>query len=224
MNKPRALIFDLDGTLTDSAPAIGRALNRLWADMQRAPIPQVAIRGYIGDGPTALIKCARRDSGLEPEPAAEQAETSEFMRIYAEDGPGGEIFPGAIEVCEELVSAGLELAVCTNKPQDAAWRLLSMLGLAPFLVGCVGGDATPSRKPDPAHVLETLKLFNNIAPSQALMVGDGLQDVAAAEAAGVNVIVASYGYGGVSTARTDLPSIKTIRDLPELLELKRDKP
>ena len=71
MNSPRAVIFDLDGTLTDSAPAIGRALNRLWAEMQRAPIPQVAIRGYIGDGPAALIKCARRDSGLEPDPEAD---------------------------------------------------------------------------------------------------------------------------------------------------------
>jgi phosphoglycolate phosphatase len=217
MERPRGLIFDLDGTLTDSAPAIGRAVNRVWAGKNRKPLTDIAVREYIGDGPAILIARARKGSGLACDPAAETAETDEFMRFYAEDGPGGDIFPGAVEVCEKLVKAGLQLAVCTNKPQDAAWRLLSALGLAPFMVGCVGGDIVPFRKPDPAHVLAALDLFKNVPPSGALMVGDGRQDVAAAEAAGLGVVVASYGYGGVAAERPDLPVIKTINDLPPLL-------
>ncbi|MGZ0189937.1 MAG: HAD-IA family hydrolase [Alphaproteobacteria bacterium] len=213
----RAVIFDLDGTLTDSAPAMGRALNAVWEDLGREPVDDAVVRGFIGDGPAVLIEKARARIGLPSTCADVQLETAAFMEAYAADGPGGDIYPGALETLQILHAAGIPMAVCTNKPQAAADHLLKALGFAQFLVGAVGGDATPKRKPDPAHALAALALFEGIQPEDCVLVGDGPQDVTSAEAAGIAAIVAAYGYGGAASLRPDLPAIDRIIDLPALL-------
>ncbi len=222
MRRPRAVLFDLDGTLTDSAPAIARALAVVWRAAGRSPPPLDAVRDMIGDGPGVLIEKSRQFSGLKEDADAAAAEVDAFMQAYSADGPGGDAYPDALATLRSLAAGGTAMAVCTNKPQAAAERLLAALGFAPFLAGVVGGDATPRRKPDPAHVQRALALLAEIAPEDAVLVGDGLQDVAAAEAAGVPVIVARYGYGGAHAARPDLPAIDAIGELPAFLERAAD--
>lgn len=217
MRQWRAIVFDLDGTLTDSAPAMTRALNAVWRDLGRPETDATAVKGYIGDGPRLLIERARRTLGLDAEAGAAARETAAFLDAYAAEGPGGALYPGVLETLTCLRASGFHLAVCTNKPQGPADRMLAALGLAPLLAGAVGGDAAPRRKPDPAHVLAALARIGDIAPADAVLVGDGPQDVAAAEAAGLGVIVAAYGYGGAADLRPDLPKIDGIEALPALL-------
>lgn len=214
----QAVIFDLDGTLSESAPAIARALAATWEDLGRAPPSLAAARAMIGDGPGVLIEKARQAAGLSNNPAATAQETDLFLKKYALEGHGGDPYPGALEVLETLAKRGLKLAVCTNKPQDAAERLLNGLGFAPFLEGVTGGDRAPARKPDPAHAAAALALCDGVPPEAAVLVGDGPQDIASGEAAGLRVIVASYGYGGAAEARPDLPAIASISKLPALLD------
>lgn len=219
MGRIRAVIFDLDGTLTDSAPEIAQALNAVWADLGRPAVPLGTVAGYIGDGPGKLIERARAALGLAAETAAIDRETDAFLAAYAAAGPGGEAYPGALEVVRRLAEAGFRLGVCTNKPQAAAERLLDTLGFARWLDGVVGGDTAPRRKPDPAHVLAALDRLDGIAPGEAMLVGDGPQDVDAGEAAGLAVVVAAYGYGGAAALRPDLPAIAAIDALPAMLGL-----
>ena len=216
MRRLSTIILDLDGTLTDSAPAMTDALNAIWLAAGRAGFDAAAVRSFIGDGPAALIARARAASGLADDAALTRQETAAFMAAYAA-GPGGAAYPGAAETLAALRAAGFRLSVCTNKPQAAAEHLLAALGFAPYLAGVVGGDATPRCKPDPAHVRAALALTPGAEPEEAVLVGDGPQDVAAAEAAGVAAIVAAYGYGGAATLRPDLPVIRSIRELSDLL-------
>lgn len=216
MGRWRAVLFDLDGTLTDSAPALMAALNQVWAAEGRPLFDQNAVRSFVGDGPAVMIERARAASDLAADADVAARETQAFMTAYTGAGPGGDLYPGALDVVQGLRRAGYRLAVCTNKPQGAAEALLAAHGAMPFLDGIVGGDATPRRKPDPAHIQAALDQLG-VPPADAVLVGDGPQDVAAAEAAGVDVIVAAYGYGDMAAARPDLPAIEDIRALPAQL-------
>jgi phosphoglycolate phosphatase len=214
----KGVIFDLDGTLSESAPAIARALAATWRDLGRAEPTLEATRAMIGDGPALLIQRARVAAGLQDDPDAVKSETRQFLDNYALEGPGGDPFPGALEVLATLAGMGLKLSVCTNKPQIAAERLLDGLGFSQYLEGVVGGDAVPAQKPDPAHANAAVALLGDIPVDAAMLVGDGPQDIASGEAAGLQVIVAAYGYGGVAEARPDLPVISDIGVLPALLQ------
>lgn len=214
----KGIIFDLDGTLSESAPAIARALAATWRDLGRTEPTLEATRAMIGDGPALLVQRARAASGLLDDAAAVKSETRQFLDNYALEGPGGDPFPGALDVLAALAGMGLKLSVCTNKPQIAAERLLDGLGFSQYLEGAVGGDSVRAQKPDPAHANAALALLGDIPADAAILVGDGPQDIASGEAAGLQVIVAAYGYGGVAETRPDLPVISAIGALPALLQ------
>lgn len=214
----KAVVFDLDGTLSDSVGAICAALTETWTNLGRPPPSLSATREMIGDGPGVFIEKARAALGLPEDKAAIQAETTAFLDAYVNAGPGGTAYDRAAATLKACADMGLRLVVCTNKPQAPAEILLADLGFSPWLAGVVGGDAVPARKPDPAHVLAALALFDDeILPQQAVFIGDGPQDVAAGEAAGLAVIIAAYGYGGMAESRPDLPSIERIDALPDVL-------
>ena len=187
----RTLLLDLDGTLVDSAPDLAASLNRVLAP-PGAPFTPAEIAPMIGDGAGVLARRAAAARGLPDSP--------EMARRFAEDYGAHaaeltRLYPGVLDGLRALTAAGWRLAVCTNKPVAAAHTLLAALGLQELLAAVGGGDSFPVRKPDPEHMLATLRLAGG-EPGAAVAVGDHRNDVAAARGAGLPCIFAAWGYGG----------------------------
>ncbi|MFN8981564.1 MAG: phosphoglycolate phosphatase [Alphaproteobacteria bacterium] len=193
---PRCAVFDLDGTLVDSAPDIHAALDRLMARRHLPGFARAEVVGMIGDGVRVLLEraCAARSIALD------QAGFDHFMADYeANAAVLTRPFAGIPELLGALGDAGWRLAVCTNKPEAAARVLLSGLGLDRHFSALGGGDSFPMRKPDPGHLRATLAAAG-AAPEQAVMIGDHANDMLAARGAGVRAIFAGWGYGPQSMA------------------------
>ncbi|WP_282609481.1 HAD-IA family hydrolase [Pelagibius sp. Alg239-R121] len=190
------LICDLDGTLVDSAPDLAGALVELLAQESRKSLSLQQVKSMIGDGVAKLVERGFTATGICPEPPAFEALVARFVDIYntrlvAETRP----YPGTLEVLSALKDAGWTLIVCTNKPEAPSHEILRALQLAPLFEAVAGGDTFPYRKPDPRHLL-TLLQQAGIAQDTAIMFGDGRADVAAARAAGIPCLLATFGYGG----------------------------
>lgn len=191
----RTLLLDLDGTLVDSAPDLAASLNRVLAPAS-APFTPTEIAPMIGDGAAMLARRALAARGLPDDPDMVRRFTEDYGAHAAElTRP----YPGVLEGLRALTAAGWQLAVCTNKPEAAARTLLAALGLLEMLAAVGGGDSFPVRKPDPEHMLATLRLAGG-EPGAAVAVGDHRNDVAAARGAGVPCIFAAWGYGGPEMA------------------------
>jgi phosphoglycolate phosphatase len=189
----RAILFDLDGTLVDTAPDLAGALNYVLALEGRPPIDPVSVRALVGDGARVLIERGMAATGAPATPAQLEQRFDDFIRYYGVHiADASQAFPEVPEVVGALAKQA-RLAVCTNKPEMLSNRLLSALGLAPPFQAVVGGDSLPVRKPHPGHVLGTLERLG-IAPSDAVMIGDSRNDVVSAQAAGLPVVVVSFGY------------------------------
>jgi len=194
----KAVVFDLDGTLIDSAPDLASALNRLLARESLPPVPLADVHMMIGDGVAKLVERGfaahgRSLGGAELENLARRFVADYEPNSAVETRP----FPGVLAALGELGGAGLALGVCTNKPEAATRAILAAFGMDAHISAVVGGDTVPgARKPDPATLLETLRRLG-AAPGQAIAVGDSPNDVGAARAAGVPVIAVSFGYSRV---------------------------
>ncbi len=188
------LIFDLDGTLIDSAPDLHRSLNAVLAEQGRAPVGLDGIRAMVGDGAAKLVERGFADTGTAVEPAALPGLVQRFLLHYA---AGRHVlthaFPGVAETLALLRERGCRLGVCTNKPYGPTMEILQLLGLTGFFGAVTGGDSLPVRKPDPGHLLGTLDLLG-AAAEHAVMIGDSANDVAVARAAGVPAVIVRYGY------------------------------
>ena len=192
----RCAVFDLDGTLVDSAPDIHAALDRLMARRRLPGFARAEVVGMIGDGVRVLLEraCAARGIALDEE------SFDHFMADYeANAAVLTRPFAGIPELLRGLGDAGWRLAVCTNKPEAAARVLLAGLGLDRHFRALGGGDSFPMRKPDPGHLRATLAAAG-AAPEQAVMIGDHANDMLAARGAGVRAIFAGWGYGPQSMA------------------------
>ncbi len=188
------LIFDLDGTLIDSAPDLHRSLNAVLAEQGRAPVALDGIRAMVGDGAARLVERGFADTGEAVEPAALPGIVQRFLLHYSAGRHAlTRAFPGVHDTLAALQEQGCLLAVCTNKPYGPTVEILELLGLARFFGAVTGGDSLPVRKPDPGHLLGTLDLLGAVAAS-AVMIGDSANDVAVARAAGVPSVVVRYGY------------------------------
>ncbi|MBE7218522.1 MAG: phosphoglycolate phosphatase [Caulobacteraceae bacterium] len=188
------LVFDLDGTLVDTAPDLIGALNTVLGEEKLAPVPLAAARHLVGQGGRALLRRGFADSGREVDPADEDRLFQRFLDAYREHiADESRPYPGVTEALEALSVAGARLAVCTNKPGAYARLLLDALGLAERFAAVVGADETPARKPDTRHLLHAIAGAGG-DPTLALMVGDSLPDVAAARGAGAPVVLVSFGY------------------------------
>jgi phosphoglycolate phosphatase len=219
-----AVLFDLDGTLLDTAADLGAALDAALAESGIEPCGEAAVRLYIGKGAPTLVAraLASRQRG---DDAALHAYTLErFFHHYGRLNDEGRHralpYPGAGDCLAALHAAGLPLAVVTNKQHRFALALMQRLGWAAWLQAIVGGDTLPERKPHPAPLLHACKLLG-AAPQRCLMVGDSLNDVAAAHAAGLRIICVPYGYNEGQDARL-LPAngfVETLAELPARLGL-----
>lgn len=212
------IVFDLDGTLVDSLADLAAALNRLLAAEGRPALSEPAVRKMVGDGVAKLVARGFAACGPAVEESALEALVERFKADY--EPRAAELtrpYPGAAEALASLKAAGWRLAVCTNKPQAATLHILEATGLLPHLEAIGGGDRFPYRKPDPRHLTATVAEAGSV-PARAVMVGDGPQDIAAAQAASMRAIAALYGYGGLG-AQPGTPSIADFADLPGALLL-----
>lgn len=186
------VVFDLDGTLVDSAADLAVAINAMLADLGREPLSVPAVRRMIGDGVAMLVTralAARDCPQADPETAARI-----FMRHYESRATAlTTAFPGAADALRALRDAGIPLAVCTNKPARISAEILDSLGLAAYFARVIGGDSLPFRKPDPRVLLALLESFA-ARPEDSLLVGDSEVDAATARAAGVPFVLMKHGY------------------------------
>jgi phosphoglycolate phosphatase len=188
----QAIIFDLDGTLVDSADDLRAALNRLLGDLGLRSIEATEIKGMIGDGVLKLIE--RALVAANGDPGQKEALLGRFLEIYqANPATLTHCYPGVVDTLEALRRKDFRLAVVTNKPVFATNQILAALSLAEFFPVVIGGDSLQKRKPDPAPLLEAARQLE-VDVSQLLMVGDNIHDVEAAHAAAMRCVAVSYGY------------------------------
>jgi len=190
----QSVIFDLDGTLIDTAGDLHASTNHALSIIGRDAVPLDAVKADVGYGALRLIEC-----GLERTGGCDgidmEALKQEFLLYYAENiAVNSSLFPGGLSMLTALQSRGIQMAICTNKPQKLAIKLLEDLNLTHFFVAITGGDSFPFKKPDPRHILETIKLLGT---NSVLMVGDASPDILGAKAAGIPVAAAAYGYADV---------------------------
>jgi N-acetyl-D-muramate 6-phosphate phosphatase len=186
----RAVLFDLDGTLLDTAPDMVGALNALLHEQGRAPLPYESVRSVVSHGAARLVKSGFPDAG----PAEAAALQGRFLEIYRGAlSRGTRLFPGMPLVLETLAARHLKSGVVTNKPAWLTDPLLEALGLRARFECVVSGDTLAERKPHPLPLLHAAQLAG-VAPAECIYVGDAERDVQAAHAAGMQAIVADYGY------------------------------
>jgi 2-phosphoglycolate phosphatase len=194
VNAPgRGVLFDLDGTLADTAPDLGYALNqqRLARGMPELPIE--AVRSQASSGARGLLKIG---FGIEPGQSGYEALRDEFLDIYEENlARNSRLFPGVSTLLEQIERRGLRWGIVTNKSERFTFPLLRALVLIERAACVICGDTTPIPKPHPAPLLAAANKLGIPAP-QCIYVGDDVRDVQAGHAAGMPVVVARYGYLG----------------------------
>jgi phosphoglycolate phosphatase len=210
----RSLLLDLDGTLVDSVPDLAAALNRLMAARGLAGFTHAETALMVGDGVAKLVERAFAARGRTPDAGAMAEYSADYLAHAAvETRP----YPGVVEGLRAFAGEGWRLAVCTNKPEAAARALLAALDLAQYFAAVGGGDSFPVRKPDPAHLLATLRAAGGTTAC-AVMAGDHANDVAAARGAGLQCIFAGWGYGPPAMAKG---AVAVARDFAELVSIAR---
>jgi phosphoglycolate phosphatase len=190
-----AVLFDLDGTLADTAPDMARTVNVMRERRGLAPVASEKVRPHVSKGARGMICSAFEMTVEHPEYAAMR---DEFLDIYAGNLCIGTcLFPGMAELLEALESGGMRWGVVTNKFERFAQSVLEGLGLAARVGVVVGGDTLARSKPFPDPLLHAAAVLG-AQPARTLYVGDDPRDVQAARAAGMPVLVAGYGYLGDS--------------------------
>jgi phosphoglycolate phosphatase len=188
------LVFDLDGTLADTAGDLINCLNVLLARDGHEDLPVSAARTMVGAGARALIQRGFAARGAEVAPPRLELLVKEFLSHY-EDHIADEtkLFPGTEAAMERFAEAGFRLAVCTNKPEHLAKLLLSRLGVGDRFAAICGRETFPVSKPDPGALLLTIEAARG-DPRRAVMVGDSKTDIDTAKNARVPVVAVDFGY------------------------------
>ena len=192
--RPSAIVWDLDGTLVDSAPDLATALNSVLDMRGFFTLSVNEVRTMIGNGVPKLVQRGFNAVGVRPEPAQLDELVTIFAREYAACATQRtRPYPHVVETLETFREMNIPMGVCTNKPESFTRQILAGLGLAAFFSSVIGGDTTSTRKPDPQPVLACIRGLAS-APGSSLMIGDSVHDVHAAHAAGVVVGVVPWGY------------------------------
>lgn len=192
------IVFDLDGTLIDTAPDLIGATNHVLAGLSLPPRPADAVQPWISFGARRMIEEALHQSGI----PQSQTQIDNLLEIFldhyeANIARGSRPFPHVLDEISRMAGAGARLAICTNKREALTLKLLDALQMTPRFAAIVGRDTLPVSKPDPGHLIGTIERAGGRL-EHAIMVGDSAVDVATARAAGVPVVGVSFGY-------TDIP-------------------
>jgi phosphoglycolate phosphatase len=211
----RAVIFDLDGTLIDSAPDIHAAANRLMAQHGFAAFTPEETRSFIGSGVPHFITCCLTARGRAGDGALRARLIEEFIADYETAVTLTQVYPGVMAALDGLAAAGLALGLCTNKPKGPAHSVLSHLGLDGYFPVIIGGDSLTVRKPDPAPLQATAAA---LGARDVVFVGDSEVDAETAARAGVPFALYTEGYrkGPVERIAHDR-AFSDFTDLPGLI-------
>lgn len=198
MSHSPLIVFDLDGTLIDTAPDLIATLNVILAREGLPPVALESARAMIGGGARKLLERGLAIDNRQPDDAEMKRLLANFIAYYADNiAVHSRPFEGLETALDELSRAGFALAVCTNKLEWLSLRLLDALSLRDRFVAICGGDTFGRTKPDPHSLLGTIARAGGV-PERAIMIGDSAADVGAARAASVPVIGVTFGY-------TDIP-------------------
>lgn len=185
------IVFDLDGTLIDSAPQIHDAASTVFLAKGFAPFPFETVRNSIGNGVGVLVQRLMAFQGLDATPALHAELVESFVKIYEEAFDKTTLYPGVSTVLTDLLTAGHHLAICTNKPAGPTRAVLRHFGLHDAFRVIVGGDTLPQRKPHPAPLHAAM---DPLGPGKAVFVGDSEVDAETSRAASVPFALFSGGY------------------------------
>jgi phosphoglycolate phosphatase len=190
---PQTIVFDLDGTLVDTAPDLCAALNHALAVLGRPGIPAETVRHMVGHGARKLLERGLAATG-EVSPALIEAGVAPFLRFYAANiAVGSRPYPGVETALDALAAAGCRLAICTNKPAALSAALVTALGWDGRFGANLGFDSVPVPKPDAGHLLATIAAVGG-DPASTVFVGDSITDTTTGRAAGVPVVAVSFGF------------------------------
>ena len=214
---PDALVLDLDGTLIDSAADLAESVNRLLQDLDRPALSVEAVRAMIGDGLGMLAYRALTATGAPPAKDELPDYTSRLLKHYLDPArePRTVVYTGVFETLTAMRRGNVRLGLCTNKAQAATELVLKKTGLDGLMDCAVGFELTPEPKPHPAHVQAALTHLGG--PARAVMVGDSANDLKAGKAAGLPVILVTYGYGTPEALAAADATIATFAELPAAL-------
>jgi phosphoglycolate phosphatase len=190
---PRSILFDLDGTLVDTAPDLAAAMNHVLALCDRPPLPVDAVRHLVGHGARALITRGLAATG-DPAPQLVEQHFADFLAHYAANiANGSRPFDGVEAALDTLAGEGCALAICTNKPTHLAEALIAALGWQGRFAAIIGASSVATPKPHADHVFATLAAAGGDAATAAF-VGDSATDVGAARNAGLPIVLVSFGF------------------------------
>ena len=214
----KGVIFDLDGTLINSAPDIHAAVNRMLAEQHLPSLDLATVIGFIGNGLPRLVELVMQARGIDMARHAEL--TGVVLAFYsAASADLTVLYPNVRATLDTLKSTGYRLAICTNKPEAATHLVLDVFRLADYFDVVIGGDTLPQRKPDPAPLLATIA---RLGVDQSLYVGDSEVDAETARAAGISFALFTEGYR--KTPITALPHDFAFSDFAELADFAATKP
>jgi phosphoglycolate phosphatase len=211
-----AVFFDLDGTLADTAPDLGAALNHLRKEEGLAALPAEKMRAHVSAGSRGLLGVG---FGLVPADAAYPELQRRFLDYYERHlCVATTLFAGMTELLDALDELGIGWGIVTNKPDRYTVPLVDQLGLGQRAVAVVSGDTTAHAKPHPEPLLHACRLAR-AEPTKCFYVGDDLRDVQAGRAAGMRTVIAAYGYLGEGPPLAEWQADATIGHPSELLGL-----
>jgi len=215
--RPSLIVFDLDGTLVDSAPDLAHAIDEMLARLGRPPAGEAKVRGWIGNGMPMLVKRALTgEQWPDAEPQGFPEALALCMEIYAANlCHKTRLYDGALECLQQLRQRSITLACVTNKHSRFTLSLLRQLGIADFFDAVASGDQFTNNKPDPEPLLKTAERLG-ASPSDSLMVGDSAADAQAARRAGFMLACVPYGYHGGKGVEALLPDLilDSLAELP----------
>ena len=206
----RAIVFDLDGTLIDSAPDIQAAVNRMLAGEELAPLDRATVISFVGNGLPKLVERVMAVRGIDAKRHGDLTQVT-LNHYNAASSELTQPYPNMVKALEQLQAEGFLIGLCTNKPEAPARKILDDMGLARFFGAVLGGDSLSVKKPDP----EPLRaVFRALGVESGLYVGDSEVDAATAEAAGVPFALFTLGYR--KTPIEDMPHDHAFDDFAAL--------
>lgn len=195
---PEAVLFDLDGTLIDSVPDLALAVDQMLEQLELAPAGLEQVRLWVGNGAQMLVRRALVNAGQytheEIDEALEGKALAIFKSCYGKvESKASKLYPNVIEALTRLQQAEVKMALVTNKPIEFTRPLLTHFGLAEFFSVVFGGECLAEKKPHPLPLLTAAQRLG-VEPERCVMVGDSINDIAAAKAAAIKVVAVDYGY------------------------------